>query len=465
MKRLRHAWPPGIRYQLLCWYTVIFAGVLLLSGGISYHYFEDALENSLDTSLQVQAQQIAEEMVPGSYTGVHIDYGALVRLLSSQGTILSETPACKSLVIPQQSVAQALQGHSWEGTIKTASGQEVQFYSLSVLVGGKVMAVVQVGELLSGFHILLHQLIFILFIVGGLALVICALNGYWLTGRAFAPIQRLTQTARSIKNGDLRQRVNIPPAHDEIRFLAITLNEMLDSLSQMVSRQRRFVADASHELRTPVAVIRNKTSIALLREQSVTDYATILQGIHTETERLGSLLHDLLVLSKGDEGRVKFEREPVHLDLLAIATVAQAEGLADDRAIHIAIQAEQSVIVMGDEARFIQILMNLLDNALRYTQPGGCVHVQIEVSPQNTARLIVSDTGQGIAEEHLPHIFERFYRADPAREQTAGSNSGLGLAIVEWLVRVHEGKIEVESVPEKGTSFTLTFPLAPTPIA
>lgn len=482
MKRLRQAWPPGVRLQVLFWYTAIFAGVLLLAGAFSYHYFEASLEDGLDASLRIQAQQIAEELIPGRDTitihdaigilshldrdhpssqNVDINYGALVRLLNAHGSVMSETPTSKVLIIPPESITQPLQeGHSWDGTITTTTGVEVRLYSQAVKVQGKVFAVVQVGQSLSHIHHTLQRLILVLLAIGGVALVLCALSSYWLTGRAFAPIQRLTQTARRIKAGDLRQRVSIPPARDEIQFLAVTLNEMLDSLDQMVSRQRRFVADASHELRTPVAVIRNKTSIALLHPQTIEEYATILQGVNAETERLGHLLSDLLALSRGDEGRVKFEQEPVRLDLLAKATVAQTEWLADERSIHLRIQAEQPVTIIGDEARFIQVLMNLLDNALHYTPSGGSVQVVVEDS-QHVAHLIVRDTGVGIAPEHLPHIFERFYRADPARDQSSSSNSGLGLAIVDWIVHAHGGNITVESTVKKGSCFTVTFPLAP----
>jgi heavy metal sensor kinase len=487
MNRLRRAWPPGVRLQLLCWYTVIFAGVLLLAGAISYRYFETALENGVDTSLRVQEQQIAAEVMPGKDTitihdaigilsgldnddhdhssssgHVDIDYGALVRLLDAHGTVLRQTPASEDLRVPPESITQPLHGHSWEGTLTTTNGLEVRLYSKAIMVQGKIFAVVQVGQSLSNVHHVLQRLVLILLAVGGLALILCALSSYWLTGLAFAPIQRLIQTARRIKEGDLRQRVSIPPARDEIRFLAVTLNEMLDSLDQMVSRQRRFVADASHELRTPVAVIRNKTSIALLHPQTIEDYMVILQDVNTETERLGHLLSDLLALSRGDEGRAKFEQEPVRLDLLARATVTQAEWIAEERSIHLSIQVKQPVTIIGDEARFIQVVMNLLDNALYYTRSGGSVQVVVESTP-HSARLSVRDTGIGIAAEHLPHIFERFYRADPARDQSSGrSNSGLGLAIVDWIVRIHNGTIAVESTPGKGSCFTLTFPLAPT---
>lgn len=455
---------------------------MLLAGAISYHYFEASLENGVDQSLHIQEQQIAQELDPGRDTitihdaigvlsdldhdhqsqqqRVDIDYGALVRLLDAHGSVMRQTPASEKLVVPPESVSQPMQGHSWEGTTVTTTGGEVRLYSQAVTVRGRVFAIIQVGQSLSNVHHVLQKLVLILLAVGGMALVLCALSSYWLTARAFAPVQRLIQTARRIRAGDLRQRVSIPPARDEIQFLAITLNEMLDSLDQMVSRQRRFVADASHELRTPVAVIRNKTSMAMLHPQTIEEYATMVQGINTETERLGHLLSDLLALSRGDEGRARFEQEQVRLDLLARATVSQTQWLADERSIHLDIQADKPVTIIGDEARFIQVLLNLLDNALHYTPAGGTVQVVVEAT-QHVARLIVRDTGIGIAPEHLPHIFERFYRADPARDQSNRSNSGLGLSIVDWIVRAHGGTVAVQSVLKEGSCFTVTLPLAP----
>ncbi len=479
MSRLKpKRWPPGIRLQVLSWYTAIFTVVLLLAGAASYYYFENALENSVETSLHIQAQQIAEEITVGNDTivihdatgslsglsstqpaqsQIDLNYGALVRLLDIHGQVLRETPASRSLRVPSQCLTQPLQGHPWEGTIKTTSGQEVQFYSQALTVHGKVFAILQVGQSLAGMNALLRQLVTLLFIVGSLALLVCATSSYWLTSRAFAPIQQVIETARHIKAGDLRQRIPLPQARDEIHSLVVTLNEMLDSLDQTMTRQRRFVADASHELRTPVAVIRNKTSIALLDSQTQQDYADVLQEINAETERLGHLISDLLALARGDEGRAPFEQEAVRFDLLVEASVASAKLLAEERGIQLAMRAAQPVTVVGDEARLIQVVINLLANALCYTNAGGRVEVSVEVA-RNMARLVVRDTGIGIAAEHLPHIFERFYRADPARQQMDGASSGLGLAIVEWIVRVHGGSVAVDSQVGHGSCFTVILP-------
>jgi heavy metal sensor kinase len=388
-----------------------------------------------------------------------MNYGALVRLLDIHGQVLRETPASRSLRVPAQSITQPLRGQPWEGTIRMTDGQEVQFYSQALTANGKIFAILQVGQSLASMDALLRQLVALLFIVGSVALLLCAASSYWLTGRAFAPIQQVMRTARRIKAGDLRQRIPLPRAHDEIRALAATLNEMLDSLDQTIARQRRFVADASHELRTPVAVIRNKTSMALLGSQTQQDYATILQEINAETERLGHLVSDLLALARGDEGRAPFEQETLRLDLLVAASVASAKVLAEERGIQLTMCIGEPATVIGDETRLIQVVMNLLDNALYYTNAGGKVEVSVDKA-RNMARLAVRDTGVGIAPQHLPHIFERFYRADPARQHMAGGGSGLGLAIVEWIVRVHGGTISVDSQVGHGSCFTVLLPLA-----
>jgi heavy metal sensor kinase len=290
-------------------------------------------------------------------------------------------------------------------------------------------------------------------------LLACALGSYLLAARSLAPIQRLTEIARRIKAGDLHQRVPVPRARDEVQFLASTLNEMIDSLEQAFIRQRRFVADASHELRTPVAVIRSKTDLALLQEGTRQDYIAVLQEINAESERLGHLISDLLALARGDEGKTVFDREAVRLDELVEVVASNAEALAAEHEIELEVQAESPVTIIGDEARLIQVVMNLLDNAIFYTNPGGTVSLLVEAE-EDQARIVVCDSGIGIAPEHLPHIFERFYRVDPARTRTAGS-SGLGLSIVDWVVLAHGGSVTVESQTGEGSCFTVTLPLAP----
>lgn len=489
MKMVGIVWPPGVRLQLTLWYTVVFAILLVLSDAILYTQLQTSLLESLDTALRTQATEIASglsvdgggsisiqdvtgdlpDISTGNATGTdqqqgsHVDitFSALVRILDMHGQPLRTTPAFRTLILPTTSVTQPSHGTTWQGDVTTRSGQAVRVYSMAVTENGKPFAIVQVGESLLQLQTSLRSVLLELLLLAPLVLCLGAVGSYWLAARAFRPIDRLTRTARQIKAGDL-QRVPVPHARDEVRRLAQTLNEMIERLDLAFTHQRRFVADASHELRTPVAVIRSMTDLALLQDLSSQEYKALFESINTETERLGHLISDLLALARVDEGKAVLECEPVRLDQLVSAVAANAELLAAEHGITVEVQASEAITVSGDESRLIQAVMNLLDNAIIYTNSGGKVTLTVERKEQ-VAQLIVRDTGIGIAAEHVPHIFERFYRADPARVRTEGNSSGLGLALVEWVMKAHRGSITVESQPGRGTTFLVTLPLASAP--
>jgi heavy metal sensor kinase len=476
---------PGVRAQLTLWYTAIFALLLLLAGVLLYLHLRDSLAASLDSALQLRAQQLASYIsvqhnqlvlndvvadLPGfgpdndgdgpqqDSTRADVNFDALVRLLNLHGHVLHATPAFEKLPVPQASVTQPLLGTPWQGTITSANGQPVRLYSRTLSDDGHVFALLQVGESLDLMQQTLAQVTTELLVAALCVLLLGALGSYWLAGRAFAPIRRLIEVARTIKEGDLHQRVPVPQTADEVQALALTFNEMLTSLEATLNRQRRFVSDASHELRTPVAVIRSKTDLALQQPGDEREYLAVLREINCESERLGRLIGDLLVLARGDEGKTRFEFEPVALHQIAEAVAANAEPLALERGVNLQVEIEEPVTVQGDEARLIQVIMNLLDNAIRHTNAGGSVTVCV-ARTQAEARLTVRDTGIGIAPEHLPHIFERFYRVDSARSFNAAGNNGLGLAIADWIVRAHHGSITAQSRPGQGSTFLVTLPL------
>ncbi len=235
---------------------------------------------------------------------------------------------------------------------------------------------------------------------------------------------------------------------------------MIARLDSAFARQRRFVADASHELRTPVSAIRSLTDVALLQEKTPAEYRDILSDINAEAERLGRLIGDLLALARADEGYTPLERVPLRLDSIAHDVAAVSAILARERGIELQVETSGPVVVLADQDRLLQAILNLLNNALAYTPANSGGNITVHVSRDETdAVLSVSDTGIGVAPEHLPHIFERFYRADPARVYAPGS-SGLGLAIVDWVVRAHNGSVTVESIVGSGSTFTIRLPLA-----
>jgi len=327
---------------------------------------------------------------------------------------------------------------------------------MPLMHNGKIFGLLQVGTPLSSLSATIDSIVMELIFIAPLVLLLGAVGSYWLATRAFQPIKRLIYTARTIKAGNLHQRVPVAETSDEIQHLALTFNEMLDSLEQQMARQRRFTANVSHELRTPVAAIRSMTDVALEQGPQQDEHTTILRNVNGQAERLGRLISDLLILVRADEGHIAFEQEPVYLDRLATDVAETMQWLAEEQGIKLQVRANTPALIIGDEARLMQLMMNLIDNALNYTSEGGRVTLSVDQKSANVY-LQVSDTGIGIAPEHIEHIFERFYRTDTARSRATGG-SGLGLAIVEWIVREHHGTIRVDSQPGQGTTFTFTMP-------
>ncbi len=493
---LRRLWPLSIRVQLTLWFMLVFAVLILLFGAVFYVNLRTSLETSFDNSLAQRTQQIAagidEEKgtitihdVTGALPGLidpdatssseetptplvsnrgktfaDVNLGTLVRILNARGETIYVSPAFLALNTPSVSVSQPLHGRTWQGTVSARNGQTVGLYSSPLVDTGVVYGVVQVGESLGSLDNTMRSVVIELLLIAPFVLLLGALGSYWLSARAFAPIKRLTSTARRIEVGDLHERVPVPNSRDEVHSLALTFNEMIERLDKAFTRQRRFVADASHELRTPVAAIRSMTDVALAHNKPVDseEYLTILRDVNIQAERLSHLISDLLELARTEEHQLLLEREPVRLDLLTADVAATIEALAAERGITMKVVTHGPVTVLGDEVRLIQVLMNLIDNAITYTNAGGEVVLEVGIQNQQ-ACLTVRDTGVGIAAEHLEHIFERFYRVDPARSSAVGG-TGLGLAIVEWIVRAHNGNISVESQVGQGTTFTVTLPAA-----
>jgi two-component system OmpR family sensor kinase len=493
--------PLGIRVQLTLWYTVISAVLILLFGVVFYTSLQASFASNLDMTLQMRSQQVAEgvstingkiaiEDLVGelpeldataalidtfngqgsidatrdqaelrqSAVPVHTNSKIFVRVLDKMGKTIYSSPTFNTLSVPHQSFTQPLgKGIPWRGTIMSASGQSVRLYSTVLMDHATIVGVVQIGQSLAVLNTQLRNLIFGLFLITPFILVLSAFGSYWLAGRAFRPLHRLTRTAHEIGAKDLHQRVPVPKARDEVQEFALIFNQMIERLEKAFAQQRRFVADASHELRTPVTAVRSMTEVALAHPASSEDYASVLREVNAEAERLGRLINDLLALARADEGQVQFDVESVRLDLLAADTVESLEPLAIERNIVLNTQTLEPATVRGDAARLIQVIISLVDNALTYTNAGGHVTVSVEVHG-STAHLIVCDTGIGIAQKDIGHIFERFYRADPARSRVAGG-CGLGLAIVDWVVRAHSGRVMVESLVDRGSTFMVVLPL------
>lgn len=288
-------------------------------------------------------------------------------------------------------------------------------------------------------------------------ILLAALGGMIISRRALKPIRRVTKIAREIGAGDLSQRIKYDGSSDEVGELLLAFNNMADNLEQSFEREKRFTSDASHEMRTPVAVIIAHGEDALATDAMET-YRNSTVVILEKARQMQQMLAQLLMLARGREQAEIMELEPLDLRAVIGDIVAETADRAAAKGMVIETDLEAGLTVRADLMLFTRMLINLLDNAVRYGKPDGLVRVSSQRDAErNLAVITVCDDGPGIAPEHLPHIFERFYRADQAR--TAGSGSGLGLSFVDFIVRLHNGKIFVDSTPNAGASFTIELPL------
>jgi signal transduction histidine kinase len=310
---------------------------------------------------------------------------------------------------------------------------------------------------LAGPFEILHRFALLLLATFPIVMASAIAAGNWMAGRALAPVLAITTAARSIDTTDLSRRIQVPSGRDELQFLAETLNGMLQRLEDGFARTTQFVANASHELRTPVAVIRATAEVALLRPANANSDRLALQRILLEAEKNTALLEDLLALARMDSG-VFLRLAMVDLGEIVRLACDQFAPLAIKRGIALRFAPSPAPVMISAEAAHLKrLLFILLDNATKYTSKGGWIKVSLDAGGVDRAAFQVRDSGIGISHADLPRIFERFYRADPARNREEGG-SGLGLSIARWIVEAHHGTIHVESTVDVGSTFRVVLP-------
>ena len=292
---------------------------------------------------------------------------------------------------------------------------------------------------------------------GGGVLVLGLVGGWWISTRAIRPIKAISATAASISAGDLTQRIRSADTHSELGDLARVLNDTFGRLQASFARQAQFTADASHELRTPLSVVLTQTQTALARERPAAEYRESLAACQRAAQRMRRLTESLLTLARLDSGEAAASRESCDLDRIARDAVELLRPLALEQSIALEVETRPARCE-GNAEQLGQVVTNLVSNAIAYNRPGGSVRVKV-TAEAGAPLLSVCDTGQGIAPEDLPRIFERFYRADKARSSAAG-RTGLGLAITKAIVEAHGGTIEVATELGKGSTFTVRVPSA-----
>jgi heavy metal sensor kinase len=380
-------------------------------------------------------------------------------ILSPDGTVVWKGASAQTRpLLPEALRAKVLRGETVYDTIEIAKAPPVRRISVPVMRNGMVRYILQAETSMRFVQHTLRQLLALLAVIAVLTLGLAWVGSRWLADEALTPVETLSATAERISETSLKTRVSLDAPYAEFQRLAHVFNAMLERLQNVFESQRRFIANAAHELKTPLTVIMGSLEVTLRKARSAEEYREVLIGNLGQVERLIALTRSLLTMVQFVGVRPPLHRAPLELEPLVKDLIGELAMLADNRQVTLALDARPTLPVQGDEGWLRHILINLLDNALRHTPPGGTVTVCIE-EVGNTVVIAVKDTGVGIAPEHLPHLFERFYRVESARDRESGG-VGLGLAIVKEIAEAHEGTVRVASEVGKGSVFTVTLPAA-----
>jgi len=457
--------PRSVRVRLTLWYAGTLAVVLGLYAGGVFAFVRHSLFGTLDRELR-EDFEVAEQLLERTgATGVRWrvdpahdadeegDSGRWVEVWSPAGQLLYQSPGADpgGLGPPRplstggsRRVSPGPTGHSW-----------VRVLSAPYAIDG-LPVVLRVVRSEASVRSELSELLLVLGLGFPVALGLSALGGYGLARRALAPVGTMAERARTITADRLGERLPIEDPHDELGHLAAVFNETLARLERSFGELRRFTADASHELRTPLTAIRSVGEVGLRHRRDEQAYREIIGSMLEEADRLARLVDSLLLLCRADAGQVRLRAEPTDLGRLAREVVAQLEVLAEEKRQTVSTEVIGSVTAAVDGAVLRQAVINLLDNAIKYSPEAA--PIRVVVRHRSEAPVIeVIDTGPGIAPEHREAIFERFYRVDPARSREGGG-AGLGLSIARWAVEMHGGHAELESDEGKGSAFRIVLP-------
>ncbi len=441
----RSSWSIGARLTL--WYSlVLLAGLALFGAGI-WLVVTHSLMATIDERLAAQAKGVAT-VLRTEYNPLKPDH--LREELSEyaeatpEGRLIEVRGSRGELLIGGGLAAVALPSSHYR-TLETEATISGRRYRILVAAP------------LEETELTLRRLREVLLWAAPLVLLIGSLGGYWMSRRVLKPVDAITRAAQSIGIENLSQRLEVPSAGDELARLSETWNSMLDRLEAAVKRLSQFTADASHELRTPITLIRATAELTLRRERSPETYREALRHIIDDSDRTTRLIEDLLLLARADAGTTALPLDRVELASLVRDVCEQGQILAQARQLEISTEApEQPVYVVANDPALRRLLLLLVDNAVRFTPPAGRITVSVGVELSG-ATVTVRDTGIGIPDTALPHVFERFYRVDESRNREAGG-AGLGLSIAQWIAEQHHARLEAESVVGHGSAFRVRFP-------
>ena len=454
-----------IKTKVMLAYTAVFGTMLLALALLVYRSVRDAETAKLGAHLEAQSEKLQSEIEEQHDEGVFpvaedilsvkaeglTDYH--LRILDSTGTVMLDDKVLPA--VPQQVVAQVFHRRQLTEDV-TLDGRSYRMLISPVEVTGRNLCVLQLVSSTIELDESLSRLRLLFLFSIPISLLLASTAAYVITRAAFRPITSMIETTRRISADNLDSRLQLPAVRDEIRLLGETLNTMMDRISNTLNQQRQFIADASHELRTPLTVICSELEFAQQHAADAEARESIGTAL-TEIDRLARMTQGMLMLTRMDLSQLSLNPERVRLDELLVECVQLLRGLSSRKQVDLQVHIDEAIEVTGDRDKLKSAILNLLDNAIRYSNPCGKVGVSLGPAGANSVRIRVEDNGTGIEPEDLPHIFKRFYRSGASRAKSSGS--GLGLAIVDQVVSMHGGSIAVQSQPDKGSVFTIEMPI------
>ncbi|WKY45094.1 HAMP domain-containing sensor histidine kinase [Eubacteriaceae bacterium ES2] len=337
----------------------------------------------------------------------------------------------------------------------TKQGSSWLVYDESLKNDNSILAYVRVYSSFNSVNSFLTKVKIIMMIAAPVYLLIATAGGLFIAHKALKPITKITRTAAEIEKGDLSLRIKGINTEDEVGHLADTFNGMLEHLETAFKREKQFSSDASHELRTPVSIIIAYSEALIASQNKITseEKQNYFELIHSEGRKMKVIISQLLMLTRGYEGKYQLEIETIDLNEIITNVIEQLLETASESIIELQYDSNEEIMCRGDQSLITQMLFNLIENGIKYGKPGGYVRVSASIE-KNSTQITITDNGMGISQEDLPYIFDRFYRADKSRDR---SGTGLGLSIVKWIVEEHNGKIQMNSVPGEGTIFFIVI--------
>lgn len=450
-----------LRFRLAAWnaVVVILTAVVTLIGlrqGVRW-----AILHEMDVILTEDAAEIAlglEQLPSSEFDQLtqeltrkavgHRHHGWFVQLLAEDGSIVWQSDDAPG------DVTAALK------TIRSPiTVGDVRVMQQPVAVRSSPVRTIRVGAALRFLREEMARIDRLVLIAAGAVLVVAPLCGYWLARRAARTLGEIIRTAARLRPSRLDERLPVHGTLDELDELAITFNRLLDRVAAYLAEKQDLLANSAHELRTPLAAIRSSVEVALNSDRTREEYEELLLDVIDQSTALETLVNQLLLISESEADRFKLEGEPVLLHEIVARAMEMFRGVAESRDLMLSLERLDEVVVSGNGVHLRQVVSNLIDNAIKYTPAGGRIDVQL-AAENGVCRFIVRDNGPGIAPDDLPHIFERFYRADRSRTRDDGAHgNGLGLSICQAVVTAHDGDIRCESRPGAGTTMTVTLPL------